>query len=215
LREAIILKEQKKVTILKLIRLAIAAGLEVAATASLKNHEYVKSLGARHVFDYNDPDVIKNITTLLQPGDLVYDCIGSDEVRAACTEILQNIGGGILPTVRWFAPTETGNVNVQFGMPVQLPQICQKYLQKTKFNTIFTDAGPNLVNGLTPGLVDTSIGEAVWGNYITKALELGKFQAKPDPYVIEGGLERIQDGIDMLKKGVSAQKIVVEIAKAA
>ena len=52
-------------------------------------------------------------------------------------------------------------------------------------------------------------------NYITKALELGKFQAKPDPYVIEGGLEKIQHGIDMLKKGVSAQKIVVEVAKAA
>ncbi|KAF3393055.1 Zinc-binding alcohol dehydrogenase domain-containing protein cipB [Talaromyces pinophilus] len=167
------------------IQLAIAAGLEVATTASSKNHEYVKSLGARHVFDYNDPEVINNITAVLQPGDLIYDCIGGDEVRTTCTEILRKIGGGTLPTVRWFAPTETGNVKVEF------------------------------VNGLLPGLVDTSIGKAVWGNYITKALELGKFQAKPDPYVIEGGLEKIQDGIDILKKGVSAQKIVVEIAKAA
>lgn len=50
---------------------------------------------------------------------------------------------------------------------------------------------------------------------MTRALDLGTFQAKPDPYVIEGGLEKIQDGLDMLAKGVSAQKIVVEIAKTA
>lgn len=76
----------------------------------------MKSLGARHVFDYNDPEVINKITTVLQPGDLVYDCIGGDKVRATCTEILQKIGGGTLPTVRWFAPTETGNVKVEFGV---------------------------------------------------------------------------------------------------
>lgn len=74
------------------------------------------------MFDYNDPEVINNITAILQPGDLVYDCIGGDQVRATCTEILQKIGGGTLPTVRWFAPTETGNVKVEFGRFTQLPQ---------------------------------------------------------------------------------------------
>ena len=82
----------------------------------------MKSLGARHVFDYNDPEVINNITAVLQPGDLVYDCIGGDEVRTTCTEILRKIGGGTLPTVRWFAPTETGNVKVEFGMFTQVAQ---------------------------------------------------------------------------------------------
>ncbi|EED24597.1 alcohol dehydrogenase, putative [Talaromyces stipitatus ATCC 10500] len=167
------------------IQLAIAAGFNVVTTASSRNQAYVKSLGAQHVFEHDDPEVIKKITAILQPGDLVFDCIGSDDVREICTEILQQIGGGTLPTVRWFTPSETGNVKVEFVM------------------------------GLVPGLVDTNIGDAVWGNYITKALELGKFQAKPDPYVIEGGLEKLQDGLDMLKRGVSAQKIVVEIARAA
>lgn len=72
-----------------------------------------------------------------------------------------------------------------------------------------------LVMGLVPGLVDTSIGDAVWGTYVPEALEAGIFQAKPDPHVIEGGLERIQDAINVYDQGVSAKKIVVEIAKAA
>jgi hypothetical protein len=69
--------------------------------------------------------------------------------------------------------------------------------------------------GLTPGIVDTSIGEAVWHKYLPEALKVGKFQAKPEPHLITGGLEKIQDGIDLIKKGVSATKIVVEIAPSA
>lgn len=48
-----------------------------------------------------------------------------------------------------------------------------------------------------------------------QALAAGKFQAKPDPMVLEGGLERVQDGINILRKGVSAKKVVIEVAKSA
>lgn len=43
------------------------------------------------------------------------------------------------------------------------------------------------------------------------ALEAGTFLPKPDPKIISGGLEAIQRAMDLQKKGVSAQKIVVEI----
>lgn len=69
------------------------------------------------------------------------------------------------------------------------------------------------MNGLDPGLVDLDIGDAVWRNYIPVALAAGKFQAKPDPEVLEGGLDKVQDGIDLLRKGVSARKVVIEISK--
>lgn len=70
-----------------------------------------------------------------------------------------------------------------------------------------------VVNGLDPGLVALDIGDAVWHQYIPKALATGKFQAKPDPLIIKGGLEKVQEGIDLLRAGVSAQKIVIEISK--
>ena len=49
--------------------------------------------------------------------------------------------------------------------------------------------------------------------YIPEALAVGKFQAKPDPLLVEGGLEKAQEGMDLLKKGVSAKKVVIEISK--
>lgn len=58
-----------------------------------------------------------------------------------------------------------------------------------------------------------AVAGAVWHKYIPQALASGKFQAKPDPEVIEGGLEKVQTGIDLLRQGVSAKKVVVEISK--
>jgi threonine dehydrogenase-like Zn-dependent dehydrogenase len=51
----------------------------IFATASRKHHQKLRSLGAKEVFDYNDPDVVSGI---LQAGSvdgipLVFDCIGS------------------------------------------------------------------------------------------------------------------------------------------
>lgn len=69
------------------------------------------------------------------------------------------------------------------------------------------------VNGGDPGLVNLDVGNTIWGDYIPSALAKGAFQAKPDPLIISGGLNKVQDGMDILAKGVSAQKIVVEILK--
>lgn len=70
-----------------------------------------------------------------------------------------------------------------------------------------------VANGLDPGLVDLDMGNAVWRKYLPRALEAGKFLAKPDPLVIEGGLQKVQEGINLLRMGVSAQKVVIEIMK--
>lgn len=43
------------------VQLAVASGVNVVATASHKNHELVKSLGATAVLDYNDPDITVNL----------------------------------------------------------------------------------------------------------------------------------------------------------
>jgi hypothetical protein len=55
------------------------------------------------------------------------------------------------------------------------------------------------------------LGELIWHDFIPAALASGKFQAKPDPFIIKGGLSKVQEGIDMLRNGVSAKKIVIEI----
>lgn len=76
------------------IQFAVAAGYEVIATASPANFELVKSLGATHVFDYRDPDIVGKIARLLKPGESIVDCIASTATQKTASEILSKIGGG-------------------------------------------------------------------------------------------------------------------------
>lgn len=55
------------------------------------------------------------------------------------------------------------------------------------------------------------VGDAVWRKYVPQALASGQLLAKPDPLIIKGGLTHVQEGLDTLKKGVSAAKVVVEL----
>jgi len=58
---------------------------------------------------------------------------------------------------------------------------------------------------------EQDVGEAVWHKYLPDALADGRLQAKPEPIVIEGGLSKVQEGLDRQKQGVSAAKIVVAL----
>lgn len=97
--------------------MAVAAGLTVATTASPRNYELVKSLGATHVFDHNDSNVINNILKVLKPGDVVLDCIGYGDCQDQCAEVLSKLGGGKLPTVRWPTPCKFDNVELEISTP--------------------------------------------------------------------------------------------------
>jgi hypothetical protein len=58
---------------------------------------------------------------------------------------------------------------------------------------------------------DPEATKVIWGDFIPKALASGQFKAKPDPIVVGKGLEKIQEGMDRHKKGVSAAKVVVTL----
>ncbi|KAF2669836.1 putative quinone oxidoreductase [Microthyrium microscopicum] len=175
------------------IQLAVAAGLQVITTASEANFAFVKSLGASEVFNHRDPDSAEQIQKALKEGDFVFDCISSPETQETCGKILGAIGGGTLPLTMWALAKFPDNVKSA------------------------------LVNGLAPGFTESElngewgtgaphIGKAIWEDFMPSALASGQFQAKPDPFVLKGGLGKVQEGIDMVKKGVSAKKIVIELA---
>ena len=60
------------------------------------------------------------------------------------------------------------------------------------------------------GLVENGIGRAVWRDFLPGALEKG-YVAAPSPLVVGKGLEYVQAGLDLLRKGVSAKKVVVSL----
>lgn len=52
---------------------------------------------------------------------------------------------------------------------------------------------------------------AVWKDFVPKALQSGQLRATPDPIIIQGGLKEVQHGLDRQKQGVSAAKVVVKL----
>lgn len=85
------------------IQLAILHGMDVATTASAKNASYMKTLGAKHVFDYNNDDVVAQATAALKKYKNVvgvFDAISTEATTDACAEILHALGGGVLCATR-------------------------------------------------------------------------------------------------------------------
>ncbi|KAF2503205.1 quinone reductase [Lophium mytilinum] len=170
------------------IQLAIAAGFEVAATASSKNHDYLKDLGATHTFDQSNPNVVDEIVDVLKGKDFagVFDAISTFETITLSAQVAGSSsleGKRFVCTVRpsWTPLPEGLPENVKIGHAMQLD------------------------------ITANEVGKAVWGEWVTPALQKGLLRCKPSPRVIGHGLEKIQVGVDELRKGVSATKLVITL----
>jgi NADPH:quinone reductase-like Zn-dependent oxidoreductase len=182
------------------IQFAVASGLEVISTASKRNFEYVRSLGAKHVLDYSESNVVEDIVGLLEGKELVgaYDAISSPETVKASAEVVSRLGGGKVVTV--LAPSAESlpsNVKAIGGKQGSFSQV--------GMTNVCT------VSSVAIAFDQKEVGEAVWGKYVPAALEVGQLLAKPDPITIKGGLSHVQEAVDALHKGVSANKLVVEL----
>ena len=60
-------------------------------------------------------------------------------------------------------------------------------------------------------LIDNGVGKVVYVDFLPTALAEGAYIAAPDPHVVRKGLEYIQAGFDLQKKGMSAKKVVVSL----
>jgi len=82
------------------VQLAKAAGYTVISTASPANHDYVKSLGAEHVFDYHDADVVEKIRKAAGPNlSLVYDAISEGNSPELSVKSVTAASGGSVAAI--------------------------------------------------------------------------------------------------------------------
>lgn len=84
------------------IQLCAASGMTVLTTASPKNHQYVKDLGAHIVFDHAGPDVLKQLIDAATDKVVVgaYDTISNKDTALKSAEFLHAFGGGTLFATR-------------------------------------------------------------------------------------------------------------------
>ncbi|OTB07893.1 hypothetical protein M426DRAFT_52731 [Hypoxylon sp. CI-4A] len=163
------------------IQLAIHSGFDVIATASPKNFDYVKKLGASEVFDYNSPSIKDDLINALKgkvSGGAIA-CIGGEPV-AILQQVLSKAEGNksITSTKRgWPDPPEGVTMYSIFGT----------------------------------SLKDNFVGSAIYNDFLPKALEAGTFVPAPEPRIVGKGVDKIQEACDIVSKGVSATKLVVTL----
>lgn len=188
------------------IQLAVAAGYEVITTASPKNFDYVKRLGAVQAFDYNSPTVVKDIIAELKDKKIAGAMSIGRGAAEACLDVLHHCHGNKFlsmasyPTppvlLTWLVVPRT---ILYFGSRVlRWWYIAWCRGIRTKF--IFGES--HLVS---------EVGSLIYEEFLPAALEAGTFVAAPEPLVVGHGLESVQEAFDVQKKGVSAKKVVVKL----
>lgn len=165
------------------VQLATAAGYEVFAIASTKNHRLVKSLGAAQAFDQNDPKVVDNIVAALKGKTCMgaFDAISKEETLHALCEILSK--SDARPFVAAISPG-AGSF-AKYNITVKSNLTCTKPI--------------------------APVSQQIWRVFLEPALASGTFQYAPPADTVGHGLEDIQKCCNLLAQGVSAKKVVLEL----
>ena len=169
------------------VQVAKSMGFNVYVTASEKHREYLKGLGARDVFDYKSETVVEDIIAAAKKDGVTvqtgYDAAG--QVKE-CLDILKELRGEGTAKLATAVPPPEDSPQVE-GVEVKFVAAPQGEKERTEhFHFVF-------------------------GVWLKEKLENGGFVPSPKVQVVEGGLESIDKGLDVLKKGVSGVKLVIEV----
>lgn len=175
------------------IQFAKLSGLKVAATASPRNFDFLKKLGADEVFDYREPDVGAKIRAAT--GDslqLVFDTISEGSSPAIAAAAISSKGGKY--------------ATILFVKEKDLPRDDVKNATTLAYTALGEEFAPQF----PANQADFEFGAKFW-EISEELINSGKIKAHP-PQVREGGLDAIPQGLQDLKEGkVSGVKLVYKI----
>jgi Zn-dependent alcohol dehydrogenase len=164
------------------IQLAVNSGYHVITTCSSNNIEYCKSLGAEQAFDYKNPKVVDEITSFL-----------SDKTLAGIMDSISK--ADTLKSCIEIARRTNGSKKISIVKPGA---------EKGQPDDVQMGSVVARISG-------KEVAKAIYGEFLPKALEARKMKPKPDPVMIGKGLEHMQEGMDKVRAGVRATKIVVSL----
>lgn len=188
------------------IQLAVAAGYEVFTTCSPKNYDYVRTLGASRVFDYNSKTVVTDLQHAFQDKTTAGAISIGHQAAENCLDVLYRCKGDKFISM------------ATYPLPSPLPEtfvllrLIPYYVYHTVSNWIKSKTRgirTNYIFGTS--LIHNEVGPAIWVDFLPKAIAQGTYICSPDPVVVGNGLDSVQAGLDYLKKGVSAKKVVVTL----
>ncbi|KDE99300.1 Zn-dependent oxidoreductase [Mycolicibacterium aromaticivorans JS19b1 = JCM 16368] len=193
------------------IQLAVAAGYDVIATASPRNFDYVKGLGAGQVFDYNSSTVVADIVAALHGRTIAGALAVATDSAGVCAEILGFASGTKFVSIA-SPPVSFASVTPGRSKSVQLARLIARVATSTVSTQIrfrMRHVGSKMIWGAS--LMDDEVSTVIYNDFLPQALADGRYRAAPAPLIIGTGLHHIQAGLDAQKKGVSAKKIVITL----
>ncbi|KAH0361947.1 zinc-binding dehydrogenase, partial [Aureobasidium melanogenum] len=189
------------------IQLAVAAGYEVISTASPKNHEYLKRLGATEVYDYNSPTVVQDIIATMNNEHRISAgayAIGVGSLTA-CIDILSKTKG------KKFVAQASHDIPMK-EFPTNMLAIMWKMGSSFlgwKLKGLMSGVGYKFV--WSTEVMANKLGSGLYEKFLPVALAERSFLPAPEPQVAGRGLEGIEEAFQVAKEGVSAKKIVVSL----
>jgi NADPH:quinone reductase-like Zn-dependent oxidoreductase len=194
------------------IQLAVAAGYEVITTASPRNFDYVRQLGASQVFDYKRKGVVNDIKEAFKGKT----CAGALAIGAGsadpCSAIVSASHGSKFVSL--------AGPPVSFGIPTSLPPGLSLQLLRLILRLVVESISIQMkfwvrrihtkfIFGST--LMYNEVSKVIYEDFLPQALADGRYIAAPEPVVVGEGLDHIQAALDLQRQGVSAKKVVISL----
>ncbi|KAJ4418535.1 hypothetical protein N0V82_005515 [Gnomoniopsis sp. IMI 355080] len=190
------------------IQFAVAAGYQVITTASPKNFDLVKSLGASHAFDYRSPTVKEDIIAVLKNTK----CAGAISIgegsAAPCMDIISAVPSSV--ERKFVAQASTPGGPPQKGGLAMIGFVAN--LQLTNASLAIRSRLRGVSSKfIIPEASDVPLWDALYKNFLPDALAKEAFKPAPAAEIHGKGLEAISSGLERLKMGVSAKKLVITL----
>ncbi|KAK5175756.1 uncharacterized protein LTR77_000896 [Saxophila tyrrhenica] len=166
---------------LQSLQVARAAGVTTIAIASPHNFDLCRSCGAAELFDYHQASVVDDVVKAVKASN------GEFAGVLDCISLPEDSYKFCIPILEALGGGLLGVLDPQARLEVS---------ENIKVVKIMG------MNEMT---------DAVWDEYLIPALREGKHRCLPEPLLAGEGLESLQKGMDILKKGVSAKKMVVTL----
>lgn len=193
------------------IQLAVAAGYEVIATASPRNFEFAKQLGASEVFDYNSPTVTADIISAFKGRRLAGAIAFGTTAAASCVKIVASSEGNRFVSVAT-PPVSFDGLARKVGRRRETVRTIRRLIASNfALQLRSRTRGVQIKYIWGTSLKNNEVSHAIYRDFLPSALADGRYRAAPEARVIGHGLQHLQSALDIQRRGVSAQKIVVTI----
>ncbi|MBB3695620.1 zinc-binding alcohol dehydrogenase family protein [Sphingomonas sp. BK580] len=193
------------------IQLAVAAGYDVVTTASPRNADYLKRLGASQVFDYRKPTVVADIIAALRGRKLAGAIAIGVGSGGACVDVVAACEGrrfvALATPPTSFDAVPAGKGRWRALVPAMARMLAGNAALMIKARR--RRVGTKFIWG--SALLGNEVGPMIYEKFLPTALAEQRYVAAPPAVIAGHGLDAIPAALERQRRGVSASKLVVTL----